>query len=1438
MTTGAANLPLRYEATALLGAGGGGEVYAVRDVVTGEPLALKVLAAEGGEDEYASLLREATLLADAEGLGLPEVRAFGRTREGRAYLVRTLVAGAPLDRWARGREAHRIAGAVLTAMASVAVLHRFGLLHGDLKPANIVVDATGQGHLVDLGLAVPWSGEAAPARGFTPSYAAPELFEGASLDGRTEVFALACTLRDALALGAPSPELDAALNAVVAAASDPHRSGRPSGVDEFAHRLRRALAPFGVAPSAEHDRLDRWRLYGVDADAAVLAAKLDVWPPGRPFRLGGGAGAGISTLLRRWAWSAGVRGESVELVDGARSERAHDALAEETLAVLGDGGVLALDGLRLDAGALEELVARASRRRVRVVVTGASSPDASMTPTPLTREQARELVHRVRPDLGQRAAEELIERAAGRPGILRTALAELGSRLVVSIRDLDEARAGDGPPSLERVTGLLARGLVSEAQDKLAECTDRDSAKGRVLAARIALGRGAAEEALSLAGSSSSGEPEWSVVRARALLRLGKLAEALEATAGALGTEDVSVRAEALSLRAVSFSFRGALDEALAASHASLDAARDAGPRALAIAEGSHGLVLHRRGDRVAAVEAQERALSHAEQAADAALVAVSRLNLAAIAQESGDLERALRSLEPVVALARQAGQLIVVQQSLANLASLDLHLGRLEHARSTLDTLARAGEHVPSVEAHRLSLEGEWHELAGATSEALRLYEASASRWTDLGRADEGAFVRLEAALLALRTATTEPDAAEELLARELPHLAARGVHPLPELVRAAIAEARGALEEASSALERGRVAGVEGAVDDWLVRVFVARARVAEARGDRIAAAREIAAARSRVEQMASRLPPDLYEVFWNDPRRRSLRTGGSVTIPRASLPPGIRDGLVSVSGARTSDRLARLVEVTASLLAAPDASSVLAGILDHAMALVGGERGLLLVRDEGGDALPTVAAVRAMDGDVERREFSRSVAERVLRTAESVVTKSARADARLAGAESVHRLQLEALVCVPVRAEGKRAVAMGAIYIEVPRGFAAEVDRELAVLEAFADLAAVALLRARLADDHARARRELEVSNAELAQARAEIAQHLARRTEELQSARLELEATKAELRRGEGLGLLVGASEPMRRLYARIERVRDIDVPVLIAGESGTGKELVARAIHDTGARAKRPFLPINCGAIAANLLESELFGHERGAFTGADRARLGIFREAQGGTVFLDEIGELPLAMQAAFLRVLQERKVRPLGGRDEFAVDARVVVATNRDLRALVAEGKFREDLFYRLNVVELAVPPLRARPGDVPLLVEHFLRRFAKLHGRPRVGVAREALTALAGRAWPGNVRQLEHALLQAWLLADGEILQPADFAEEPVAPRPAAAAAAVRTEEDRHARDRRLIVEALEATGWNRQAAAARLGIPRRTFYRRLEAYGILSPRSHGNA
>src|SRR5437868_3114715 len=239
-----------------------------------------------------------------------------------------------------------------------------------------------------------------------------------------------------------------------------------------------------------------------------------------------------------------------------------------------------------------------------------------------------------------------------------------------------------------------------------------------------------------------------------------------------------------------------------------------------------------------------------------------------------------------------------------------------------------------------------------------------------------------------------------------------------------------------------------------------------------------------------------------------------------------------------------------------------------------------------------------------------------------------------------------------------------------------------------------------------------------------------------------------------------GVLVGSCPAMREVYKAIGRVAAQDVPVLITGEPGTGKELVARALYLHGPRAKSPFLSLNCGAIPEALLESELFGHEKGAFTGADRRRIGKFEQVSGGTLFLDEIGDMPLALQAKILRLLQEQSFERVGGNETVRTDVRLIAATHRDLKALSAEGKFREDLYYRLNVFTIHLPPVRERGDDLEMLVQHYLRRFSRELGREVRHVAPEALVRLLDYSWPGNIRELQSVLKQALLQASGAVL------------------------------------------------------------------------------
>ena len=313
-------------------------------------------------------------------------------------------------------------------------------------------------------------------------------------------------------------------------------------------------------------------------------------------------------------------------------------------------------------------------------------------------------------------------------------------------------------------------------------------------------------------------------------------------------------------------------------------------------------------------------------------------------------------------------------------------------------------------------------------------------------------------------------------------------------------------------------------------------------------------------------------------------------------------------------------------------------------------------------------------------------------------------------------------------------------------------------------------------------------------------------------------------RQELKARRGFDNLVGQSHQMAEIYKLIARVASLDTTVLIQGETGTGKELVARAIHDASARADRPFVVVDCAALPEALFESELFGHERGAFTGAVTARRGLLETSAGGTCLLDEIGELTAPLQAKLLRALQEHAIRRVGGNDPIPVDVRVVAATNRDLGKLVAGGAFRDDLYYRLNVVTIAVPPLRERATDIPLLVQHFLQKFAQATGRPVKRLAPEALALLAGYHWPGNVRELEHAIERAVALSSSDALLPDDFpAHLHHAPEDAPRLPAARmTLEDVK---RWYVNKVLEEAGGNKLRAAEVLGIDRSTLYRVLD-------------
>jgi two-component system response regulator AtoC len=340
---------------------------------------------------------------------------------------------------------------------------------------------------------------------------------------------------------------------------------------------------------------------------------------------------------------------------------------------------------------------------------------------------------------------------------------------------------------------------------------------------------------------------------------------------------------------------------------------------------------------------------------------------------------------------------------------------------------------------------------------------------------------------------------------------------------------------------------------------------------------------------------------------------------------------------------------------------------------------------------------------------------------------------------------------------------------------------------------------------------------------------------RKAEERERLRQEVAGLRAQLATGPADRGLIVASDAMRQALALVARVAEHNTTVLITGESGTGKEVIARAIHRASPRAGKAFVGINCAAIPETLLESELFGHVRGAFTGATADKAGLFEQASGGTLLLDEIGELSIGLQAKLLRVLQEGEIRRVGDQKTRRVDARVLAATARNLEAEAKAGRFREDLFYRINVVVIDLPPLRARREDIAPLAHHFVARLAQRFGRP-LSLSDEAIRWLENQPWPGNVRELENAIERASVLSNKESLDPADFSDAPRtthhapdAPRTTHDAPVGRLEDVVAAAERQAITEALKQTDGNRREAAKRLGVSLRTLFYKIDRYGI---------
>ena len=470
---------------------------------------------------------------------------------------------------------------------------------------------------------------------------------------------------------------------------------------------------------------------------------------------------------------------------------------------------------------------------------------------------------------------------------------------------------------------------------------------------------------------------------------------------------------------------------------------------------------------------------------------------------------------------------------------------------------------------------------------------------------------------------------------------------------------------------------------------------------------------------------------------------------------------------------------------------------------------ERGLLLL-PKGDDWEVRVARKRNQeDIALSSLSFSHTLVAEAYQTQRALCVQDVDALKSDLKSASVTELKLQAVLAIPLFWEGQ---CQGVLYLDSHARNPRFSPLWLPFFQILGSQLALAL-------ENARRETELKELNRQLKQ--------LIRKKEtELEYVKQELSQKKQEMGECYRFGNLVGRSAKMQKLYRLLEQVASSDVPVLIIGESGTGKELIAKAIHFHSSRRNCPIISENCAAVNEKLLESELFGHVKGAFTGASRSRKGLFELAHGGTLFLDEVGEMSLAMQSKLLRVLQEREIRPVGGTKTIPVDVRIIAATNRNLQEMVREGTFREDLYYRLCVVTITVPPLRERKEDIPLLIQHFLTEygsFSEEEARQLVeNIPAEVKESLFHYDWPGNVRELENGILRLLALGSQELnwtlLLPRGFS--PSLQKRVRPLAEVEQE---------AIEQALQMTQGNKQLAAKLLGISRKTLYNKLRQYGL---------
>ncbi|HSQ63402.1 MAG TPA: sigma 54-interacting transcriptional regulator [Polyangiaceae bacterium] len=918
---------------------------------------------------------------------------------------------------------------------------------------------------------------------------------------------------------------------------------------------------------------------------------------------------------------------------------------------------------------------------------------------------------------------------------------------------------------------LLKAGEAARARLVLRDADGAEAAVRRADAARRMGDAAAAEEQAKLA-SSAGGDvgARAAAIRARLAWDRGDdvaAARLLEDHAGPAAAEVAALIAYRAGLHDVGL---GRIDEALVEQNDPLAEARLRAVR---------GMLEKDAGRADEALASFSRAVELSARVGAVPEEATYLVGEAAAASDAGDVGRALAASTRAAMLLERLGR-------------------RREAGRAWL------------VRAAALATVGARHEADEAAAEAMLAGDTRTrayARWARVETRPEGdALAREEA-----RAALAELDSGDDRL-----RAAARALVWCPDALSPKVVDELDAASASASPVARWEWLGARARAS--LSRDAGAKAQPAELIERLAAVAHLPASLDSRGPALAA--ARDLAERMGAGEAARRLETLRKQAADRlrATTPDELRDALSHVAWMRdppiSADdsalapaQIAQLESIVRALSTRDSLRTLLLQVLDAMVLWVGVERGLLLLRAPDGRLVPRAARNLAReDLRGEQLHLSMTLAKRALETGEAVVATDAFASLGDLHA-SVHALRLRSVLAVPLLSRGE---ALGVVYLDDRGRRGAFGPRELSWVRLLASQAAMAIADARDQVLLRRAARRAERASKKLAAL-------LEEREAELFATRTELEHARDDDTRFR-YDAIAGRSEPMRALLRVVDRVTTSDVPVLVSGESGTGKELIARAMHQNGPRSKRAFVSENCASVPEPLLESTLFGHVRGAFTGASQTRPGLFEVADGGTLFLDEIGEMSLAMQAKLLRVLQDGEVRAVGSERTRRVDVRLIAATHRDLEAMVEKRTFREDLYYRLNVVTVRVPPLRERRADIPLIIAHLVEKHAQ--GR-NVRVTKAAMDRLSAFAWPGNVRQLENEVRRAIVLSTttdgGAVIDAADLSPELLRDPGEARDLGMDLRARVDALEGQLLREALAKTHGNQTKAAEMLGLSR---------------------